>query len=311
MDEQPETDSSIEQDGLDKIVGLLDDAGDLPDEPDDDPQPQSQSTADDAGGPDTQTESPETDDQTVEVDYEGAKYRVPAAVKDAILRQADYTRKTQEVATQRAAVEQERQAVQRLQQEAQANIGQYAALQQIDAQLANLQRLDWNKLAADDPWQHLQMRQQWTEMLHARQGVIQQLEHTRQQNMAAQARALADAMRQGHEVLAKEVPDWGPELQKALLGAAQNVGYRPEEMAMVSDPRAVKLLHKAYLYDQLQQQKTVVEKQVKQVPPKKVVRPSATQGPAEGAPSNAHLARLRKTGRDEDALAALQQLGID
>lgn len=313
MVEQPETDSAtteVEPDGLQKLASLMDDAGNLPTEQEveqqEEPAPQSQKTEPESQ-PVEQAES--QDDQTAEIDYEGAKYRVPAALKDAFLRQADYTRKTQDVATVRAAVEQERQAVQRLQQEAQQFVGQYAAIQQIDGQIANLQKLDWQKLASEDPLQNLQLRQAWSELLHVRQTAVQQLEQARLQNVMQQAKATQDATQAGLAVLAREVPGWGPELQKALLPTAQSIGYRPEELASVVDPRFVKLVHKAYLYDQAQQQKTVAEKQVKQAPPK-VVRPSASQGP--NVPQrNEGLLRLRKTGNDADAVAALRQLGIE
>ena len=39
------------------------------------------------------------------VNYEGTEYEVPTALKDALLRQSDYTRKTQEVSEQRKALE--------------------------------------------------------------------------------------------------------------------------------------------------------------------------------------------------------------
>lgn len=304
MAEQPETDSEV--DDLTAISGLLDEQGELPDV--EDAAPQDENTADEGEQVD-KTASADSPEQTVEVDYEGAKYRVPANLKDAILRQADYTRKTQEVASQRAAVEQERQAAQRLQQEAQHFVAQYAVIQHIDGQLNQLQNIDWAKLAVEDPLQNLQLRQSWTELLQARQGAVQALEAARQQRMQEQAKQYQESVNRARDVLAKEVPEWGPDLQKALIGAAQNVGYRPEELVTLTDPRAVKLLHKAYLYDQLQSQKTVAEKQVKQVPPK-VVRPTASQGPT-AQQSNAAIARLRKSGSDADAVAAILSLGVD
>src|SRR5262249_26454182 len=45
----------------------------------------------------------------VDIDWEdGQKYRVPKALRDGFLRQADYTRKTQDVASQRRQVEADR-----------------------------------------------------------------------------------------------------------------------------------------------------------------------------------------------------------
>jgi len=297
--------SEVEPEGLQKLAGLMDESGNLPPHAERDDPPQVQKTESEAA-PAEEAES--KDDQAAEIEYDGEKFSVPAKLKDAFLRQADYTRKTQEVAQAKAAVEQERQVAQRLTQEAQQFVGQYAAIQQIDQQLAQLQKVDWQQLATADPLQNLQLRQSWTELVHMRQNALQQLEQARQSAQVQQFQAVQQAVQQGHEVLAKSIPNWGPDMQKALLATAQTIGYRPDELATLADPRAVKLLHKAYLYDQLQQQKTVAEKQVKQAPPK-VVRPTASQGPERQR--NEHLSRLRKTGRDEDALAALKQLGID
>ena len=43
------------------------------------------------------------DDDSEEVEHEGQKYRIPKALKSALMMNADYTRKTQEVAEQRPA----------------------------------------------------------------------------------------------------------------------------------------------------------------------------------------------------------------
>src|SRR3954468_4841262 len=50
------------------------------------------------------------DPELVEVVYDGKGYQLPAELKDALLRQADYTRKTQDVAQARKALEAERAA---------------------------------------------------------------------------------------------------------------------------------------------------------------------------------------------------------
>ena len=53
--------------------------------------------------PDDQIDGQEPDE--VEVDYNGKSYCLPPELKDALLRQADYTRKTQELAEGRRALE--------------------------------------------------------------------------------------------------------------------------------------------------------------------------------------------------------------
>ena len=51
----------------------------------------------------------EVEEEAEEVDFEGKKYLVAKELKDALLRQSDYTRKTQEVAETRKQIEAERQ----------------------------------------------------------------------------------------------------------------------------------------------------------------------------------------------------------
>src|SRR5947199_238059 len=57
--------------------------------------------ANDTALPDQTDEAPEE----AEVEYGGKTYTLPAELKDALLRQADYTRKTQEVAQGRKALD--------------------------------------------------------------------------------------------------------------------------------------------------------------------------------------------------------------
>jgi hypothetical protein len=62
--------------------------------------------------PDAPPEVETSDDDSEEVDYEGEKYKLPKKLKDALLRQQDYTQKTQQVAEQRRAIEAQAQQVQ-------------------------------------------------------------------------------------------------------------------------------------------------------------------------------------------------------
>ena len=65
---------------------------------------------------------------------------------------------------------------------------------------------------------------------------------------------IARRIEQGREVLAKEIPGWSPETAKSIAEyGISTFGFSTDEMAQVVDPRHVKVLHKAYLYDQLMQ----------------------------------------------------------
>lgn len=199
-----------------------------------------------------ETDESEEEESEEEVDYEGKKYRVPKELKDALLRNADYTRKTQEVAEARKALDAEKQQIQQVVQRQQQNLRDYAQLAAIDQQLQHLQGVDWNKLSDDDPvaaqkqFFHFQQLQQY------RQSVAQSLTQREQQTLHEQQAQLAKQLEQGRQTLAKEIKDWSPELATKLVDFGTQLGFSREEMQSIADPRAVKLIHKAYLYDQAQ-----------------------------------------------------------
>jgi hypothetical protein len=79
-----------------------------------------------------------------EIEVDGEVYLTPPALKSAFLRQADYTRKTQELADRRRAAEAEHEA-------AGAHIAGRARLHLLDEQAGALDGLDWPALEAADP----------------------------------------------------------------------------------------------------------------------------------------------------------------
>src|SRR5437868_9942337 len=90
-----DSDTTNPAEGEDNAEAILPDAQEV--------DPQAVDNESDAAG-----EEPEESD---EIEHEGRKYQVPKALKPLLLMQADYTRKTQEVAEQRRAVQAERQAL--------------------------------------------------------------------------------------------------------------------------------------------------------------------------------------------------------
>src|SRR5216683_4865345 len=59
-----------------------------------------------------------TESDLAELEWDGAKYQVPMKLKDAFMRNEDYTRKTQELAEQRKSVDQLREISQTKQMDA-------------------------------------------------------------------------------------------------------------------------------------------------------------------------------------------------
>src|SRR5579884_3283912 len=86
-----------------------------------------------------------------EVEHEGKKYKIPKPLKGAMLMQADYTRKTQEVAEQRKQIEQERVRVAEEQKLHAEHLTEIAKVVALDEAIKEFQKADWNAIKANNP----------------------------------------------------------------------------------------------------------------------------------------------------------------
>ena len=121
---------------------------------------------------------------------------------------------------------------------------------------------------------------------------------TAKQNESTQAmqRETARRVSEGAAVLAREIKGWSPEVAKELVSFGKEFGYAPEELNSINDPRAVKLLHKAWQFDQLMK-KQVTAKAAPAPQEKPVTRITASKGTAPKDPSkmtDAEFAAMRR-----------------
>jgi hypothetical protein len=200
-------------------------------------------------------EAPEVDDSE-EIDHEGEKYKLPKKLaeewKNGRLRQQDYTVKTQDLAKQKTEFETAQQEFVARQQFQQQHIQAVAKVMAIDERLEQFSKLDWNALTDADPVQALKLDRQMRELQQQRVQQIDGLQQSQAKLTFEQQQATARRQQEAREELSKDIPGFGTaEVQKQLLEVGKAAGYKQEELANVQDPRAVKLLHKAYLYDQL------------------------------------------------------------
>lgn len=219
-----------------------------------------------------QTDQP-SDEDSEEVDYEGQKYRVPKPLKEALLRQADYTRKTQEVSEQRRALEQDQQSFQQVQQLRQQHMQGYAQLMAIEGQLKQFEGLNLMQLNDTDPVSAQRLLIQRQQLIEARQNVAASLQQAEAQALEKQQTAFAKRLEESRAVVAREIPNWSPEKGKALAAFAVSRGAPADVIANVTEPWLVKLIHDAHEYHQLQAKAAkpppkpaVVAKPVSQLP---------------------------------------------
>jgi hypothetical protein len=199
-----------------------------------------------------ETPAPVEIDDSEEIDHEGEKYKVPKKLRDAFLRQADYTVKTQDLAKQRTDFEAAQQEFVARQQFQQQHIQAVAKVMAIDERLEQFSKLDWNALTDADPVQALKLDRQMRELQTQRAQQVDGIQQSQARQAFESQQVTARRHDEARAELSRDIPGFGtPEVQKQLFEVGKSAGYKQEELVNVQDPRAVKLLHKACLYDQL------------------------------------------------------------
>lgn len=248
----------------------------------------------------------EGEDESEEVEFEGKAYKVPKEIKLALLRQSDYTQKTQEVAEQRKAVEQLTQVVEQRQRVMLQTFDKAVELREIKNRLSQYEQIDWQSLAANDPTQATQLHiayQQLQREAQNKNGELQQVSNQLQQLTEAQRQQkLAD----GEQYLKTHIPDFSAKTAAEIASVAtKHYGITPAELKAISednpDARFVHVLHDAMKWRALQAAKPQAMQKVTQAP--KVIKPAAT--PPKQRNNLAALDRLKKNGRVEDLAAFL------
>lgn len=187
-----------------------------------------------------------------ELELDGQVHVLPAALKGAFLRQADYTRKTQELAEQRRALEAERQGLaQRAGADASEDRTQLAVL---DHYLTEFEQVDWQAFEATNPQAARQMWAKFEDLAQTRERLAEAVTHGESRAELQRAREAAERMAETGRTLAQEIEGWSPDTAAKLVEYAQAFGVTMEELAEAADPRLWKLLHKAWRADQASQQ---------------------------------------------------------
>lgn len=210
----------------------------------------------------------------------------------------DATKKWEEAANERKAVEAEKAALIQKAQENEQYILDYAKVVALDAEVKQYEGVDWDKLTDDDPVEAQKHYRRYQEKLRERNHLAAQVNYKRQQQLTEQQQLTAKLVQQGQAKLEAEIKDWGPQKREALQAYGKQLGMSDETINAINDPAIVIALHKAQMYDQLQTKKPQNDKRLEALP--KVVKPGAKSGPADHLVSEARK-QFKQTGSVKDA----------
>lgn len=198
-----------------------------------------------------------------EIEYDGEKYQVPRKLKDGFLMQSDYTRKTQQVAEERKAIEAQRAEIEqgrkafeeasRAQEQHIRDVGRFMVLSD---QIAEFDKIDWQKLGQENPFEADEKFRQRMLLKEQRDALAREIHGNEQRRTQESQQSFAKRYEETNRTLAKDITGWNQELANKLRDFATANGATDDDIrALAVNAPLVKLLHKAYLGDQLISQK--------------------------------------------------------
>ena len=232
-------------------------------------------------------------------------------------RQADYTKKTQELAEYRKQLDNGAQHLQGEIAQTQAARQEYvnAMSQAIESNYSvakQFENTDWERLKVEDREEYLTKRDEYREVQDQIRGLqSKQQEAYEQQNRETQAQH-QKLLQEEHAKMVSILPEWGePETQRAIAKSigefAISRGYTQEELNQLVDHRSILVLMEAKAFADMQgKQLKARAKKVKNKP--KVVRSSAKKEKADVSKvaRTKQMKRLQETGRVQDAASLFE-----
>lgn len=270
----------------------------------------------DAADDETDTEQSESEEDTEEqeqpqvfsVKVDGKEVEVTLEeLQKGYSRTQDYTRKTQQIAEARKQTEAELQAVR-------AEREQYAQLlSALETQVQQIAQpnIDWDRLYQEDPIEWVRQREVMRENQEKAAAIQSEKQRLAQISQQEQAQLMQQKLQQEQEALLAAIPDWKDakkaQAEKAMLVEfGQKIGFTPEELKSVVDHRAVLMLRKAALYDQMMSKRGNIKPVTNNGP--RPAKPGAAGRISNTTEAVRAQQRVAKTGRVDDAANAIYQL---
>ncbi len=230
----------------------------------------------------------EVEEETIEVEWDdGKKYKIPKVLETGILKNKDYTTKTQEVSTRAKALEAKEAAIEERLKATDEELDARADLRKVSKTLEEYSKLtpdDWAAHEAADAsttqnhWRNFQLLKDQKAELEGKIGKAQ----TERSSTAQQA--LAKRVEETVAAAPKIIPGWKPETGaqaiKDLVSFAQSLEIPDQVLESNWSPQLLKLLHRAQLGENLLKKQATAPKLPNPNPGKPLEKVGGTGSPA-------------------------------
>ena len=283
--EKPEEEQDVVEEATDEVIDESQDVEEKSEESDEveDPTEESEDESEDA--PEYVTEG------NIEIDGESVSVE---EIKLGYMRQSDYTKKTQAVAEQRKAAED---------QTATYESSLSALLTAAGADLSRFDNVNWEQSAVDNPDQYRQAKAMYEQTKQTHDFIRAQANEHHQRSEKQQQAAAKESAKESLTVLKSTIPNWNNDLYYSIGEYANSLGVTSEEFNETHDHRMITALYKAMKFDQA---KSVTQKKVK-ANPTKTLSGKKAEPKDLGKKDNYRKSRerLKKSGSMQDAVQAL------
>lgn len=222
--------------------------------------------------------APVDDDE--EVEWEGKKFKAPKGLKDGILRQADYTKKTQELSAKAKDLDARESQITAAPEE---ELKVRAQLFNVDSQLeqyGKLTQADWDAYYAQDyvetdkAWRHYQL-------LKEQKGTLSsELQSKQTQRSQLAERDLANRVEETNKFAATSIKGYTPELTNKIIEFAVNKGIPDSVLKANWSPTLYEVLHAAMVGTQVLKQQATPKPKAPTPAPLETVRPGNNPAPS-------------------------------
>lgn len=230
---------------------------------------------------------PEEED---EIEVAGRKLVLPKSaaeeIRSGMMKNADYTQKTQAVAAERQALEAQRAEVERARETQQQFVKDMAKVEALNDQLAAYEKVDWNALRTQDLDSYLEHQEIRRNLETQRNAAAEAVTQKQQQFALDEQQAIAKQVQDAEAYVQREIPGWSAERRDAIRNYAVEQGVKLDPAVakvLVTNPALLKIFDKAEKFDRLAQKQAAKPPAPPAPPP--ATRVSAARQGAQKDPS--------------------------
>ena len=210
-----------------------------------------------------QEDAPEIE-MTMFVGDDGVEYEVPASLAPSLMKNKDYTSKTQQLAEQRKEIEARAAELEERAKRDEEDYKLEGELFSVEQQLKNYENVNWDQLeetnGPDDAQRHFRKMQ----LLQQRKS---ELSNAKQERLTAKSQSAQQSVAKRYEETeqwaVQNIPNFGPELIADMKAYSDSLGYDSAELQSNMSPKFMKMLYDGYTGNKIKQKAATPKAQAK------------------------------------------------